>query len=84
MRENNDPKPQGQAMQPNEIRAELLRRNITVTSIADDLGIAMQSVTQVIVGDNKTWGKKTPHIREYIASKIGKEVAEVWPDKEGE
>lgn len=66
-------------MQPNEIRAELLRRNITVNSIASDLGVAQSSVSQVIHRD-KPWGKETPHIQEYIASKIEKTVSEIWPE----
>ncbi|WP_306548064.1 helix-turn-helix domain-containing protein [Desulfobulbus sp.] len=64
-------------MKANEIRAELLRRNITVKSVAEALGIKHPSVSQVIYGV-----KRTQYIREYIASKVNKPVSDLWPEQE--
>jgi predicted transcriptional regulator len=64
-------------MQANEIRAELLRRNIKVSDIAAHLRIAQPSVSQVIHSK-----KKTKYIREYIAQKVGKPVSCLWPEQD--
>jgi len=64
-------------MTPNEIRAELIRRNITVTSIAKQLGLKQPNVSAVIRG-----GRRTPKVRKAIADAIGKSVSEIWPVQE--
>ena len=63
-------------MQPNEIRAEMMRKNITVTSIAKKLDVKQPTVSQVIYGV-----RRTLRIREEIAMGIGKPVSEIWPEK---
>jgi len=61
-------------MKANEIRAELIRRDIKVAHIAKDLGIARPSVSQVIHGKTAT-----KRIQEHIAGLIGQPVAAVFP-----
>ena len=61
-------------MKANEIRAELIRRNIKVANVASDLGISQPSVSQVIAGV-----KATKYIQEHIAGLIGLPVAAVFP-----
>lgn len=65
------------AMKANEIRAELVLRNIKVGSIADELGIKYPSVSQVI-----SRKKHTPYVREAIAKAIERPVEEVFPEQE--
>jgi lambda repressor-like predicted transcriptional regulator len=62
-------------MKANDIRAELVRNNITIKSIAQGLGIAHPGVSQVISGL-----RKTKRIRQAIADAIGKPVTELWPE----
>lgn len=62
-------------MEPNERRAELMRRGIQVKSIALELGIAAPSVSQVITGT-----KRTRYVQQAIANAIGKPVEEVFPE----
>ena len=63
-------------MKPNEIRAEMMRRQISVTSIAKRLGMKQPTISQVIYGV-----RSTATIRQAIADAIGKEVTEIWPEK---
>ena len=64
-------------MQPNEIRAELIRRGITVTSIAKQ-----EAVSQPYVSQHLTRVRKNFRIREAIARAIDRPVHEIWPDPE--
>jgi predicted transcriptional regulator len=62
-------------MEANDIRAEMVRRKITVVSIAKKLGIAQPSISQVI-----TRKKHTLYIRQAIAEAIDRPVEEVFPE----
>ncbi len=62
-------------MKPNEIRAELIRRNVRVTDIASSLGLPHPNVCAVIAGK-----RPTKHIRRAIAKAINKPVREIWPE----
>jgi len=62
-------------MKRNEIKAHLVMQGVTVTSIANDLGIAISSVSQVI---SRT--KHTKHVQVAVANAIGKPVGEVFPE----
>lgn len=62
-------------MKPNEIRAALMLKNISVTSIAIKLGLKQPNVSAVISGD-----RTTPHVQKAIAAAIGKPVDEVFPE----
>lgn len=64
-------------MKANEIRADLVRNNITVTSIARSLNMAIPTVSQVISGV-----RSNPRIRQAIATSINKPVSDIWPDKD--
>lgn len=64
-------------MKANEIRAEMLRNNITVTSIARSENVAIPTVSQVISG-----ARKNPRIRIAIASAAKMQVSELWPEQE--
>lgn len=61
-------------MKPNEIRAALVLRGITVTSIADRVGAKRPNVSMVISG-----ARPTQRIRAAIAEAIGKPVDKVFP-----
>ncbi len=63
---------------PSDIRAELVRRRITITSIAKELHVGHQAICAVIIGRCRT-----PYIRQRIADAIGVEVTTIWPDTAG-
>lgn len=64
-------------MKANEIRAEMLRNNITVTSIARSENVAIPTVSQVISGV-----RKNPRIRQAISSAVKIQVSDLWPEQE--
>ena len=64
-------------MQPNEIRAELMRRNIKLNSLAASLGVSSAYVCQVITGV-----RIGPRIRQGIAHALGYTVEQIWPNKD--
>jgi len=61
-------------MEANDIRAEMVRRKITVVSIAKHLGIAHPSVSMVMSGR-----RSTRYVQEAIAAAIERPVEEVFP-----
>ena len=61
-------------MKPNEIRAGLIIKGITIASIANKLGIKPTNVSFVIAGT-----RTTPRIQAAVAKAIGKPVEEVFP-----
>ncbi len=62
-------------MKPNEIRSELVLREITQISIAKKIGICRKCVTEVISG-----GRKTRRIQEAIAIAIERMPWDVFLD----
>ena len=62
-------------MKPNEIKAALVLRGITVTSIARSLGVVRPNVSQTIGGI-----RRTARIRQAIADAIELPVRQVFPD----
>ncbi len=61
-------------MNPNEIRAELLRRGITVSSLARMVKTSRQNVSMAIISRKGRWGKQKKiieKIEELISKKIG-------------
>ncbi len=65
------------SMQPNEIRAELVRRGITVTSIA-----RREAVSQPYISQHLNGARHSFRIRRAIAEAIGRPLHEIWPDLE--
>lgn len=63
-------------MHPEEIKAALRMQGITPAALADDMGVANSSVSQVISGR-----ATSARISARIAKIIGKPVAEIWPPK---
>lgn len=61
------------AMRPNEIRAEIIRLDLTVKGISRDLNKHRAAVSAVIAGD-----RPNPVIRAGIAKAIGRPVEEVF------
>jgi predicted transcriptional regulator len=61
----------------NQIRAELVRRGITVTSIAKQLGVSQPYVSQHLSNV-----RNTARIRQAIAAAIDQPVHEIWPEPE--
>lgn len=64
-------------MQPNEIRAELVRRGITVTSIA-----RQEAVSQPYISQHLNGARHSIRIRRAIAQAIDRPIHEIWPDPE--
>jgi predicted transcriptional regulator len=62
-------------MKANDIRAELVRRNISMVSVARSIGVSQPAVSQIISGK-----KTSSRIRQAIAKAIGKPVDEVFPE----
>lgn len=62
-------------MKPNEIRAELIKRGIKVTDIAEQCGVKQPNVSAVISG-----GRSTLHIRKAISRAIKTTISEIWPE----
>lgn len=61
-------------MTPNQIRAEMMLKNIRPVDIARRLNVTRSAVTNVIKGV-----KTSQRIRKAIAEAIGKDVEAVWP-----
>ena len=62
-------------MNSRQIKAALILKGITQTSIAKELGVPVSLVCMVISG-----AEKTPRVRQAIAAAIGKPVRTIWPD----
>lgn len=60
-------------MTPNEIRAELLRRGINLTMIADDEGCTVPQLSMCIGGS-----RIYPELREAIADRLKKPVGSIF------
>jgi lambda repressor-like predicted transcriptional regulator len=58
---------------PNEIKAELVRKGISMTAIADETGTSVQEVSMCIRG-NGIYQK----IRKRIAKKLGRKVSDIF------
>ncbi|MCW8199278.1 helix-turn-helix domain-containing protein [Verminephrobacter aporrectodeae subsp. tuberculatae] len=63
-------------MHPEEIKASMRMKGITPTALADALGVANSSVSQVISGR-----ATSARIAGRIAEIIGKPVTVIWPPK---
>lgn len=61
-------------MKPNEIKAELVRANVTQADIARDLGVKRMTVHCVIAGRGKS-----ARIQREVARRLGKNVEEIFP-----
>jgi lambda repressor-like predicted transcriptional regulator len=61
-------------MHPEEIKAAMRMKGITPTAMADQLGVANATVSQVISGRSVS-----ARIQGRIAEIIGKSVSEIWP-----
>lgn len=61
-------------MTPNQIRAEMMLKNIRPVDIARRLNVTRSAVTNVIKGV-----KTSQRIRTAIAEAIGKDVDAIWP-----
>ena len=64
-------------MHPEEIKAAMRMRGITPTALADELGVANSSVSQVISGR-----ATSARIAGRIAQIIGKHPSVIWPPKD--
>lgn len=63
-------------MHPEEIKAAMRMRGVTPTALADELGVANSSVSQVISGR-----ATSARIANRIAQVIGKPLDVIWPPK---
>ncbi len=76
---SNSPAVNQQGMTPREIRAEMVRLGVKVSDIARRAGVTHSAVSQTIYQYEYSLYKGR-RIRPYIASAIGREVSEIWPD----
>lgn len=65
---------QKQGMHPELIKAAIRMAGITPAALADEMGVAHSSITQVINGRTVS-----ARIRKRIAHIIGKPAAAIWP-----
>jgi lambda repressor-like predicted transcriptional regulator len=64
----------GRTVTPQEIKAALILKGVSQTSIAKELGVAKSLVSMVIYG-----AEKNAKVRKTIAKIIGQPVKEIWP-----
>lgn len=64
-------------MHPEQIKAEMRMRGITPSVLADELGVANSSISQVISGR-----AESARIKARIAEVVGKPVSVLWPNKQ--
>jgi lambda repressor-like predicted transcriptional regulator len=60
-------------MHPEEIKAALRMKGVTLTALADDVGVSRSMVTHVIHGY-----ARSAHVMERIAKIVGKPVGAIW------
>lgn len=60
-------------MTPPEIKAELVRREQTMTAIANELAVSPSHVAQVVAGK-----RRSPRVEQAVANAIGRPVAKVF------
>ncbi|QIL81762.1 transcriptional regulator [Diaphorobacter sp. HDW4A] len=63
-------------MHPEEIKAALRMKGVTLTALGESAGVSRSMVTHVIHGH-----AKSAHVMELISKTIGKPVAAIWKDK---
>jgi transcriptional regulator with XRE-family HTH domain len=63
-------------MKPVEIKILMMRAGVTQTKIAEQLGITVPFVNQIISGI-----RPTKYIREAIAEAVGKPVEKLWSEE---
>lgn len=63
-------------MSPLDRKVALLRREKTVTEIANELGVTISHVSQVINGK-----RRSPRVEHAVAELIGKPVTQVFPSQ---
>lgn len=61
-------------MHPEQIKAELRMKGVTLTALADECAVSRSMVTQVIYGVSRS-----RHIAQRISKIIGKPVGTIWP-----
>jgi transcriptional regulator with XRE-family HTH domain len=61
-------------LSPQDRKAELVRKGVSLTSIAESLGVTPQHVSQVLSGK-----RRSPTVEAEVALKIGKPVGQVFP-----
>jgi len=66
--------PQQQGLHPEDIKAELKKRNLNIKKVSEQLDCSANSVRLVI--HNKQQSKR---IADHIATLIEKETSELWP-----
>lgn len=63
-------------MHPEEIKAALRMKGMTLTALADELGLSRSMVTHVIHGH-----ARSQRVQERIASLLGKSIGAIWASK---
>ena len=63
-------------MHAEEIKAALRMKGVTLSALADDVGVSRSMVTHVIHGH-----ARSAHVMERIATIIGKPVGAIWAPK---
>lgn len=63
-------------MHPEEIKAALRMKGVTLAALADDLGVSRSMVSHVVAGH-----ARSAHVMERIAGVIGKPIHAIWAAK---
>ena len=58
-----------------EIKIILLQKDLTVTSLAEELGVRRQELSMCIHG-----AREYPEIRKKLADRLGFSVEQMWPE----
>lgn len=61
------------AMTPNERKAALMLRDVTISEIARGLGVTVGHVSHVVAGN-----RRSPNVEQAIADAIGQPLADVF------
>lgn len=59
---------------PQDRKAELVRRGLTMSDVARSLGLSLNHVSKVIAGE-----RRSPRVERAIAKRIGQPVESVFP-----
>jgi predicted transcriptional regulator len=64
-------------MSPLDRKAELIRKGVSLTSIAETLGVTPQHVSQVLSGK-----RRSPTVEAEVARCLAQDVGDVFPETE--
>lgn len=76
---NKTPEVKPPGMNPLEIKAELILRGVSLSAIAEEAGVSISAVTQIIKQYPGSRYKGI-RIRKHIAKALERNVTDIWPE----